>query len=822
MSRTTKSKGSPPPTKVKPPPRRTKWWAYVLLFLVLALAWPAYRYNVFYHRLAIAQNDMALGHIDEAIRKLETEFQNQPLNGEVAYWLAVAHRRAGHIGKFNEFIELAKKFKYSPDEVDRQILLSWLQSGETNDGIERQADKLIETADKYSGGRLDLFIDEFYEARSLGFLANFRLVDAEVTLDHWIEVRPQSIHARMLRANVKERQLSRFQATEKEYQDILKIDPGNLEARVQFARLLLFNQQIPDAVTQYEICLESAPDDVRVQLGLAECEYRDGKKLDAAKDRLEKLLAQDQLADDRARTLLLLGEIARSQGKYELVIRYLTEATELSSTLGAAPFRSISSAYANLQRRSDAEKYLAIANRKTDQQERLGRLMEAIIHDPNNADLRFQQGEMFSEKNNQDQAEIWWKMAVRFDPKHLPAHTNLAEYYSKRNDRKLADFHRNMAAKAAPELVDRLWQELTLDELSKVRAGLPWLSKYSDLQEDVEMLNLGMAVAEGQDLESGADRLRQLAENPQLKLSSLTLLGEAQRRLGAFSAARQSFQQVLAENPKDAPAHWGLQKVCYDTGSLVEMEQHALKAAELVASDYRPRRALGDLYKRDEKWIQAIHEYQESLRLKPDQADKDKVLLDLAECYVKEKEYPKALAMLKDVKASPRKSYAEARCWFESNEFARAKKVLDTAAKNSTEHVPSLLLRADIAMAEKDSEVAEKLLSRALKLAPQSSEPHRKFAALLRLKGNSDDALAEDETAQELQNLESQLSQLSAKAASNSEDIGVRQELAVVAAKLGRDEEAAHWEAVAKGMSKDSEQAVLRTTLPAEAPRTKK
>ena len=110
---------------------------------------------------------------------------------EIAYWLAVAHRRAGHISVFQDSLKQALDLGYPEDELQRQYLLMQIQSGAVSSDLEQAAEKLVEAAEKYSGPRVDLYIDEFYEARARGYLANYRLFDADVTLDHWVEARPK-------------------------------------------------------------------------------------------------------------------------------------------------------------------------------------------------------------------------------------------------------------------------------------------------------------------------------------------------------------------------------------------------------------------------------------------------------------------------------------------------------------------------------------------------------------------------------------------------------------------------------------------------------
>lgn len=812
----------------------TRWWAYVLLVVVVALAWPAYRYNVAYLRLTAIQNDMAMGKPLEAIAKLETEYQRSPQSAEITYWLAVAHRRAFHFEKFNELIERAHQLHYPSDEIDRQKLLARFQTGEMEE-IEQQGDELIARADNFSGQRFDLFIDEFYEARTEGFLANYRLIDAEVTLTHWIEVRPNSIVPRMRRAQVKEREYN-SQAAEREYREILELDPTHIEARIQLARFLLFNQKVSEAAAQFELCLQAVPDDIRVQLGMAESDYRGGGKIDSARLRLESLLKQDLSANDQGNVLFLLGEIARSQDNPQLAIKYLTQATELSSDLGATPYRSLSAIYTRLQQREKAEHYLNLAKRVTNYGSNLSFLANEILQNPTSGELRYEQGKVYFEAGRKDEAAGWWAMALRFDPDHYPARVCLANYYLAKGESDKADYHRSMLARISPKFYDHLWKDLNHDHLAGVREGLPWLVNHSPLKERAELLTLGLAIAESRDLPSSVAGLKRLAEYQQLRLPALTLLGEAHRKMGNYAASRRAFQDALVIDSRDSAVHWGMQKLCRETGSYAEMELHLHKAAELDIVDFRPHRALGDWHKQQQNWSQALLDYQESMRRSPGQVwssgirkfedmqhpkttfpERDEVVLAVAECQANAKLVDEAMLGIKNLPNSAGKLYVEARCLFASRDLPRATEVLEAAIKLSAEHLPSVLLRTEIALAGEETEVAEKLLSRALSLAPHSSEPHRKFAALLRLKGESAAALAEDKIAVELEALESNLTLLTTKASQNPVDVSPRMELAAVTKKLGRDEEAKHWEAVVKGMLEKSEP-IQGAPLPAAAP----
>ena len=61
-----------------------------------------------------------------------------------------------------------------------------------------------------------------------------------------------------------------------------------------------------------------------------ECEFRGGDGIDAARERLQKVLEQELPIKERASALYLLGEIARAQKDNKLVIQCLTKAIELA------------------------------------------------------------------------------------------------------------------------------------------------------------------------------------------------------------------------------------------------------------------------------------------------------------------------------------------------------------------------------------------------------------------------------------------------------------------------------------------------------------
>jgi tetratricopeptide (TPR) repeat protein len=775
------------------PQRKTRWWTYAALALCVALIYPLYLYNLSNWRKQKALSSLEVGDPEAAITLLKIEQQAHPASAEIAYWMAVAQRRAGHLSVFQDHLQKAKDLGYPQEELQRQYLLMRLQSGIVSADLEQAAEQLVDAADRYAGPRVDLYIDEFYEARARGYLANYRLFDTEVTLDHLVEARPKSVPARLMRADIRQREYN-YQAAEREYREVLALDPGNLQARLKRARLLMHNLKIPEATEEFRVCLQLDPEHIDAQIGLAECEYRSGEGIDAAQDRLLKVLGQELPDKQRAEALFLLGEIARGKKDYEGAIKWLTEALQLAPTLNA---------YSMLGKREEAAKYLKIAQEKIARFAKMHELTEKITQFPENAHLRLEQGNFQAAEGQMDDAAGWWNMAVRFDPKLMPAHEALAKYYETKGDSERTEYHRRQAEQSAEATFDTLWLDLLDSNTKPVRDGLPQLTRYPALSDPVELLTLGLNVVEHKDIEKSAQGLGRLTNNPKLRLRALTMLAIALYEMGNYNGSERAYLEVLAMSPQNIVAHRGLEGIYSDLGAYDQMEHHALEVAKIDPTDYRPHRHLAFFRREAENWEPAIADYEESLRRSPHQPTREEVLLELADCYIHALKYQEALGWLQKARPSAQKSFLEAQCKYATKKVPEAKKLLDDALQDAPDHAPSLLLRSDIALIDDDAPAARRFLERAVEAAPFDNNAHQKFSTVLLRLGEKEAAKKEAERAKELLDLQLRSSELNNQASQRPRDLKVRTELAALARRLGREDEAKRWERVVEGMQDD-------------------
>jgi tetratricopeptide (TPR) repeat protein len=190
----------------------------------------------------------------------------------------------------------------------------------------------------------------------------------------------------------------------------------------------------------------------------------------------------------------------------------------------------------------------------------------------------------------------------------------------------------------------------------------------------------------------------------------------------------------------------------------------------------------------------------------------------MAECYVSLLKYDEGRSVLKDATPSAQKAFLEAKCDYATKKVAEAKKTLDKLLETTPDHLPSLLLRSEIAHLDEDLTAEKGFLERAVEAAPYDGNAHLKLANVLLRLDEKDAAKREGDRAKELLDLTVQFSELNDDAAHKPRDILIRRELAALARRLGREEEAKRWERAAAGLAENSKPVAKTPPLSVRAP----
>lgn len=351
---------------------------------------------------------------------------------ELLFLLGRALRRAGQLADAATYLERAEQAGWPADEVRLQRQLLLVQTG----AVSQSEDVLSQALRR---GVDDDTAEEIYEARARGFYSSFRLNEALLCLDYWLNWRPQARQARMWRAEIYER-TERWREAAGDYRAILEHDPADLEARTRLAGTLLPLNDARAALAEYEKCLAASPDDVAALLGQTKCRRRLGELANAG-DRLSALLARDLTPRQRGEVLYELGEIALFNQRYEEAVDCLTQARSADPT-NSFVHHPLSIAYARLGKPDLAAEAQRRAEQSLARTQRLAEVTQRVLEDPQDPELRFEAGMLFMAEGLKKDGVAWLKTALDCDPAHQKSHAALAEYYREAGDPASAARHR--------------------------------------------------------------------------------------------------------------------------------------------------------------------------------------------------------------------------------------------------------------------------------------------------------------------------------------------------------------------------------------------
>jgi tetratricopeptide (TPR) repeat protein len=202
-----------------------KHWLVIAGAIILAgLAPWGYRHASIAWRVRAARAALAAGDAPRAIAELRKAERIAPDQPVVSFLLGRALRRAGELQEVDAYLDRALRAGWSEEQVRQQHYLALLQTGH------------IKEADSYFSGILragagDELAEEIYEARTKGFLSSYRLTDALLCIDYWLQWRPHTRQARMWRADIWER-IDRWQNAAEEYGAVVAHDPSDQGVRI--------------------------------------------------------------------------------------------------------------------------------------------------------------------------------------------------------------------------------------------------------------------------------------------------------------------------------------------------------------------------------------------------------------------------------------------------------------------------------------------------------------------------------------------------------------------------------------------------------------
>jgi len=422
-------------------------WCAALAGLVLAWGAVQWRPLSVSWQLHSARALLDLGdssRVSQALAVLRSlEGREQPDRAELLFLLGRALRRNGELKPAFAMFRQAQTAGWPAREVEEQVQLGMFQGGRF-DQPGPTLDQLI------ARNNSDPFAYELYEALSKGYLHAYRFVEAQRSLDFWIEWRPQDAEPRIWRAGIWEK-MDKWEQAVEEYQGILKHNPDHYEARLSIARVQMSHLNSVDAARDgFEECLRRRPNDIGAILGLAECERRLADP-DAAEARLRALELRPLSDDQKTGVWMQLGQILMERRELPEAIALLRKVVDAEPHNSAAMY-TLGLAHASAGQQAEAEQWFQASKKLDEQFTRLTDITIILASQPNQPDLRWEAGQILMDQGLHREGADWMATALMFDPDHLKTHRSLARYYAEVvHDPQLAEKHRARVRELDPE-----------------------------------------------------------------------------------------------------------------------------------------------------------------------------------------------------------------------------------------------------------------------------------------------------------------------------------------------------------------------------------
>ena len=272
------------------------------------------------------------------------------------------------------------------------------------------------------------------------YLTTYRLPQATEVIERWRSLAPQDPQPYLWSNEVASRSETEPAIQIQNYRAALDRDPNLDKARLGLAEQLSRARRFDEAEKEFLAYLKRRPDDVTAVVGLGRNAFQNGDmdgaakyfeaalKIDPRQPEALKELAQNDLRSGRFAQACRRFEVLTQMEPYDHEIRY-SYAQTLKLAGDFARFRT--------------ENELASRLRK--EHDQILQLRSKILNDPNDLESRFEVARWMLEHGHAEEGLKWTKEILRSDPRHLPTHRLLTDYYQRQGEAGLANFHRLMA-----------------------------------------------------------------------------------------------------------------------------------------------------------------------------------------------------------------------------------------------------------------------------------------------------------------------------------------------------------------------------------------
>jgi tetratricopeptide (TPR) repeat protein len=369
--------------------------------------------RAWYHRRE-ARAELQRYHTAQAIRHLLICRAIWPRDPETLLLAARAARRARIYGDSERLLSDYRQVRGRDEAYTfEQLLLA----------AERRVDETAASCWQcVEQGRFDAVL--LLEALTRGYLQQYRFNQAQFCLDLWRQIQPDNPQLFYLQGLFNLDYLHEGFSGEENYRRAVELDPDHEEARLGLAVALLMRNSFARAAEHFQHLRQCQPDNVSVQVNLAECLDALGQTAEAVR------LVDDALArqPEYAAALSLRGQLALKSEQWTEAENWLRQALRRNPTDHRARY----SLALCLEQNGQPDEAQQQRRRLQQMEEDLARFHKIVIKElaerPQDPALHCTLGQILLRTGQRDEGLRWLQSALRLDPRYVPARQAVEEY----------------------------------------------------------------------------------------------------------------------------------------------------------------------------------------------------------------------------------------------------------------------------------------------------------------------------------------------------------------------------------------------------------
>jgi Flp pilus assembly protein TadD len=412
----------------------TRWWLAAMFVLVgtTTAAYFAYdQYRVFQLARTVRQL-FTTRNYDRARQPLERWLAKRHQSAEAHYykaWLALAFDQPREA---KEAIEQARELGYDSATLACLVAIWNARANRIN-----EAEPSLKQAFRLeSEPRLEV-------AKEMAriYLETYRLAEAAEAIERFRLLAPDDPQPYLWSNEVASRSNAEPAILIQNYRAALERNPNLDKARLGLAEELSKDRRFDDAEQEYRTYLERNPKDASALMGLGRSFFQRGD-LDRATHYFRAALEVDPRQSEALKELgqidLRLGQFQKACERFGLLCQI--QPYEYEAHYSYAQALKLSGDVARSRIESDQ------AARLRKEQDRVREIRSRLLEHPNDLATRFEVAKWMLKNGQAEEGLKWTNEILRAEPRHRTTHRLLADFYQKRGDSGLANYHSLMAS----------------------------------------------------------------------------------------------------------------------------------------------------------------------------------------------------------------------------------------------------------------------------------------------------------------------------------------------------------------------------------------